>query len=392
MPGRLCAACLRRGSSEAANAREWTRIGACLFAAVLLSGVLRAGERLLFNGEDLAGWIHEGDRATFSASDGELRTSGLGNYPNWLHTGREYENFRLRFEYKLAKWAEAAVVLRAPRMGRPMRSGLAVVLAHDFHGLLTEHVTGAVAGVLKPLKALPASFDVWHAVDLLLKGDLLKVTIGGVTVQEIRLSAHPELRHRLKRGFIGFPDLGHAYSIRNVRLQELGFEQKYVELFGGESLRGWELRRGGDWTVRDGAIHASNGHGILYAPGVFEDFEFTALVRSHNRVNSGVFLRGQPEGQPRGVEVQIYSPPDAVYPTGSVYGIQRSRIAADYEQEWFLLQIMVVGARCVVRINGETVAETSELPEEAWKPGRIGLQIHKDNASVEFRDVRVRPL
>jgi hypothetical protein len=44
----------------------------------------------------------------------------------WLHTAEEYENFRLTFEYKLSQWAEAAVILRAPRMGRPMQSGIAI--------------------------------------------------------------------------------------------------------------------------------------------------------------------------------------------------------------------------------------------------------------------------
>ena len=102
----------------------------------------------LFNGKDLAGWTHEGPRATFAAYEGELKTSGAGNQPNWLHTAREYENFRLRFEYNLSQWAEAAVMVRAPRLGRPMQAGLAVFLGHDFHNNLTAYVTGAVAGVL----------------------------------------------------------------------------------------------------------------------------------------------------------------------------------------------------------------------------------------------------
>src|SRR6186713_2861698 len=78
-------------------------------------------------------WTHEGPRATFTVRDGVISTTGAGSIPNWLHTSSEYENFRLRFEYKLAQWAEAAVIVRAPRLGRPMQAGLAITLAHDFH-------------------------------------------------------------------------------------------------------------------------------------------------------------------------------------------------------------------------------------------------------------------
>ena len=116
----------------------------------------------------------------------------------------------------------------------------------------------------------------------------------------------------------------------------------------------------------------------------------SVIVRSHNRTNSGIFLRGEPEGKNRGFEVQIYSPVDSVYPTGSVYGRQRSSITADYEDRWFLMQIRVEGGP--VWLDGETAAEFDGLPDELRKPGRIGLQIHMEDTSVEFRDLRVRPL
>ena len=347
----------------------------------------------LFNGKDLSGWTHEGPRATFAAHAGELRTSGAGNQPNWLHTDREYENFRLRFEYKLAQWAEAAVIVRAPRLGRPMQAGLAVFLGHDFHNNTTPYVTGAVAGVLPPRSRRPTDYGAWHAVEVDLAGDRLRVAIDGSIVQDVDLAAHAELSHRLKRGFIGFPDLGHAYSLRNIVIEDRGGIQTFVELFDGRSLKGWEVRGGGTWDVHGGAIRGANGHGILYAPPAFRNFELTVLVRSRNRVNSGVFLRGSPDLQAhRGFEVQIYSPPDGVYPTGSVYAKARSRLDGDFEERWFLMQVRVEGTQCEVRVDGSRAASFDALAGADLQPGRIGLQIHMDNASVEFRDVRVRTL
>ncbi len=343
----------------------------------------------LFNGRDLTGWVHEGPRATFSAESDELRTSGKGNQPNWLHTAREYENFLLTFDYKLAKWAEAQVILRAPKWGRPAQSGLAIELAHDFHkGVVDNYVTGAVAGARPPQNPLPGSFDEWHSVRIALDGNRLRVTIDGKLQQDLDLEADPELRHRLKRGYIGFPDLGHAYALRNLEIEDHGSPTKFTFL---RDIRNWQLRDAGSWSMQGDSIVGANGHGILYAPPVFEDFELTMLVRSHNRVNSGVFLRGEPTGRKRGFEVQIYSPPDAVYPTGSIYAIQRSRVATDYEERWFLLQIRVQGRRCTVRLDGETVAETDKIPAE-YTRGQIGLQIHMEDSSAEFQDIRVRPV
>ena len=74
-------------------------------------------------------------------------------------------------------------------------------------------------------------------------------------------------------------------------------------------------------------------------------------------MNGGVFLRGDPEGARRGFEIQIYSPVDAVYPTGSVYRRARSRVSADLEGRWFLMQVLVEGGRVRVWLDGEEAAE-----------------------------------
>jgi hypothetical protein len=360
---------------------------------LILAATLSAAGTPLFNGRDLTGWVNEGPRATFGAAGGELVASGRGFQPNWLHTEREYENFRLHLEYKLAQWAEAAVILRAPRLGRPVQSGVAIYLAHDYHENASLYRTGAIPGVLPPRQAQKVSWGDWHSVDVELAGDRLQASIDGSLVQDVELGDHPELRYRLKRGFIGFPDQGYAYSLRNILIEDLASDRKFVDLFDGRTLTGWTLRGGGVWSVKDGSLAGANGHGVLYAGPKFSDFELTALVRTHNRVNSGIFLRGSPDGQKsRGFEVQIFNSNDSVYPTGSVYGYDRANLSADYDGEWFLIQILVKGSECRVRLNGETVSHFEHLPPEVLGSGQIGLQIHMEDASVQFRDIRVRPL
>jgi hypothetical protein len=345
----------------------------------------------IFNRRDLSGWIHEGDRFTFGVRDGVLFTSGTGYQPNWLHTAREYENFRLEFDYTLSQWAEAAVYIRAPRLGRQATSGIAITLAHDYHNGITPYTTGGIAGALPPRNPKAFGWNEWQHVEIAAEGDRLTVHIDGVEKQNVNLASTEALKWRLKRGFIGFPDLGFAYQVRNLRIQDLGSTVAYTLL--GANLDGWELRGGGNWSAHDGIVTGANGDGILYAPGVWQNFEFTTLVRSHHHVNSGVFLHGSPDlKQTRGFEIQIYNVPDAIYPTASIYNIARSRVAADYDEQWFLLQVVVDGRRCEVRVNGQRVAETDALPDPAMAAGRIGLQIHSPDSSVEFRDMRVRAL
>lgn len=352
--------------------------------------------RRIFDGKTLNGWVQEGDAASFSAVGGELRTTGAGNAPNWIRTESEYEDFRLEFEYKLEQWAEAGVILRAPRTARPQHAGITLVLTHDFHNETTPHTTGAILGVRPPEWKMPEAetWGRWRRVVIEARGARFRASIDGHTVQDVDTSAVPALAHRLPRGHIGFPDMGYGYAVRNIAVTNLGRPSKLVSLLSEPSLADW-ARRGdsGQWRVTaDGSIEGSNGHSILYAPGEFGDFELTAAVRTHARVNGGVFLRGDPAGPRRGFEIQVYSPVDSVYPTGSVYGRARSRIAADLEGRWFLLQVRVQGARTKVWIDGLPAAESAELPKELLAPGRIGLQIHSDRASIEFRDLRVRPL
>lgn len=347
----------------------------------LLPGLSSAGFR------PLPDWAPEGPGNSFSWQGGELRSTGRGHVPNWLRSREEYEDFRLRFDYNPAQWAEMAVLLRAPRTARPQHAGAAVFLGHDFHNKLGTHVTGAILNLRPPLKLLPPGFGQWRKCEIELRGARLRLSIDGHLLQDSDL---PE--HRLRRGFIGFADMGYPWRVRNVEIEDLGRPTQFLELFN-TPLDQWEKRGdSGEWTLEGGVLTGANGHSILYAPPVLRDFELTLEVRSHRRTNSGVFLRGLSGGKVRGFEVQIYSPVDAVYPTGSIYNLKRSAIQADLEERWFLLQVRVEGQRVRVWIDGEPAAETSDLPEEYSAPGRIGFQIHLEDTSVEFRAVRVREI
>ena len=339
---------------------------------------------LLLAALSAADWSTEGPTPeSFVREGAQWEITGRGSYPNWIRSAREYENVRLTFEYKLAQWSEAAVVLRAPKWGRPMRAGVAITLAHDFHKKTGRYVTGAVSGVKPPLRLLSESWGAWKKVHIVLEGARLRVTIDGELIQET-------LVERGGPGYVLFPDLGHRYWVRNIAMDDRGGSTRVERPFAGE-----RQKRGtsGEWTEADGVLRGADGHSILYATPEYGDFRLQLYVRSHGRVNAGVFLRGSARlNQPRGFEVQIYSPPDAVYPTGSIYNHVRSDVEVDYEERWFWLEVLVRGLSCEVSVDGRVVARTARLPEDVAARGQIGLQIHSDVGAVEFSEVRVMEL
>lgn len=345
--------------------------------------------RSMFDGRSLSGWVHEG-QPTFRVEADTLRTDGRAHAGNWLRSVEEFEDSELTFEYKLDQWAEAAVFLRAPRTARPWHAGVTIMLAHDFHGKPSAWTTGAVAGALEPVKWMGPSWGVWHSAAIRLAGTQLTVTIDGTVVQRCDLAASPSTAARLRRGFIGLADQGYGWAMRRVSVTDLGKPSKCEDLLARGTLEGWERRgESGVWNLRGGVLEGADGHSILYPPEVFGDFELTAVVRTHNRTNSGVFLRGAPAGAWRGFEIQIYSPVDAVYPTGSIYGKARSSLEADLEGKWFLLQARARGNRVDVWIDGRHVAAHGGLAGDELKAGRVGFQIHLEKTRVEFRDVRI---
>ena len=283
----------------------------------LVPGLVQGAIQPLFNGHDLSGWVAEGPQPFFKAKAGVLRVTGRGHVPNWLRTEREYEDFHLSLDYNLDEWAEAAVILRAARSERPQHTGISIMLAHDFHHEITPWITGAVMGAVPPKIGLPPSWNTWHHLEIDLRGMRLQASLDGVTVQDLDMAGVPALANRLRRGFIGFPDMGYGYEVRKLQIEDLGRPTKYVDLQPGDALAGWDQRGDSGISVSDsGVLSGAYGHSILYAPPVVKDFELTTVVRSHDRVNSGIFLRGDEKGERRGFEIQIYSPVDAVYPDG----------------------------------------------------------------------------
>ncbi|HVW84656.1 MAG TPA: DUF1080 domain-containing protein [Bryobacteraceae bacterium] len=167
-------------------------------------------------------------------------------------------------------------------------------------------------------------------------------------------------------------------------------------LFDGRSLNGWEARptsaatTNGDWKVQDGSIVCpGTSPGWLATTATFSDYHLKLQFRGSEKVNSGVFLRSQKEGQPHitGYELQIWDYQPAGYSTGSLVNTIKAPPTKILGDEWNNYDITADGDHYVIVLNGKTLLDTHD---SAHRSGVIGFQCQKDN-KIEFRGIKVLP-
>jgi hypothetical protein len=344
----------------------------------------------LFNGKDLSGWALMGENAeSFRVEDGALVCTGRGNEPHWLRSEKEYENFVLRFEYLTPGWCEAGVLLHAPLHGRASKAGLKLHLRHDQveEGART---VGSIYDVLPPLAKPVKPQGQWNQVEVYANWPTLEVKLNGVKIQDVDMERNEKLRWRLRRGYIGFQDIGQPIKYRHIEIRELPSQEQWTELFNGQDLSGWSQSGPAKWSVESGMIVGADGDGYLITNESYSNFEFQVYVRTATKfANGGLHTRWKSEKE-RGYEAQIYNVREATNPTGSIYGIVPAVDPDARDGEWFLMQIVSRGSYQAVRVNGETVAESNEL--KLPDAGKLALQMHQKGARIEFLRPRVKRL
>ena len=363
-----------------------------LFAALaftwMVEGHLRAdGFKPLFNGRDLSGWVEMGAPGGFVVEDGTLFLKTPHNYPSWLRTEEEYENFALKLEYRMSGWCETGVFLHAPLYGGLAESGLRIHLRHDRVDEGSRS-TGGIYDVAPPLTLANKPANEWNALEVYLDWPILRVHLNGALVQDLNLELSDALRWRARRGYIGLDDLNCRIRYRAIEIRELpDRDRRWTRLSEGGGLKGWTREGDARWVVEDGRIAGSDGDGYLFTERSFGAFEFQTYFRTTPHANGGVVYRHS--ARSRGYEIQIYNVPGATNPTGSIYGRVGASAVPCRDGEWCQLRFVSDGAYTAVWVNGQRVAESHalELPDR----GGLGLQIH-GQGRVEYLDPRIRPL
>lgn len=363
--------------------RQLIVVGAAMAAPVF------GQESDLFDGKSLKGWVVEqGPQTAFVARDGEVVVHPGTNFPAWLRSEAIYENFDWTGEVFIQGWANGGLYFCAPRHGPPTECGFKLNIFQKQDNPPLNVSVGAIFPVLAPRKVTVRNKAEWNQFRIRLDWPSLKVWWNGELVQDVDVSQNEELKYRLRRGHLGIESLSYPLRYRNFKITALAGKEKWDRLYAGPSdMTKWVATEAASWEAL-GEVLRADGLGYLVSKEKYQDFAFECYVRASRFSNGGILFRGGEDGKAPHYEIQVHDVEGAVYPTGSLYGLERAKPYPRVRpEEWFLFQLVVKGKRCVVRIQGETVVNCDKL--ERAEAGTLLIQAHQKGSWIEYKDLRV---
>jgi hypothetical protein len=368
-------------------------LGATSAVSLLMQAKAEDGFTSLFDGKSLHGWTtQEGPETAFYVDDGAIVVHESSGFPTWLRSAVQYENFDFRGEFFIKGWMDSGIYLHAPEHGRPMWNGMQIHIFQQQDATPMPQSMGAIFPVVAPLKVNVRNKGEWNSFRILMDWPRLRVWTNEEMIQDIDVSTVAELRHRFRRGYLGFESLSYPNRFRNLRIRELPSSDVWQTLYRGpEDFGAWYISEGKPKFQTLGEVIHADGAGHLATKEKFRNFELQLYVRHIKHHNSGILFRTSGQGLGgRHYEIQLHDVEGAHYPTGSLYGFKRSVYPKIEPEVWFPFQLLVQGKNCLVRINGDTVLEYDQL--EILDEGNIELQAHAPGMWTEFKDIRVKRL
>ena len=363
----------------------------------------------LFNGRDLDGWWIRGtNKHAFAVKDGVLATTGEGG-GDWIFSNKEYENFVLRYEYRVFKQDDnSGVALRATKKGNPAFSGMEIQVLHP-EKEPREGSAGALYGSVRPSVAADKPFGEWNTVEVLCDGTHVCTRMNGQVLYDIDLNTfdspdkkNTPLIQRAKSGYIAIQDYGKYVEFRNIRIKPLPGGEGWRSLFDGHTLEGWKFSGSVPYEVIDGKVlrlkgeacvgHHAKSRGVLRSSELFGDFELRMMVKAHTNTRSGViFYRPGVKPWSGKFELPIDNHSTA-YCTGALYRRMPALELRAMDDSWMQMHVISRGVNIQVSINGKTVSDYVARRVFGRTTGGIGLQVPDAEGVVDFKDIEVKSL
>jgi hypothetical protein len=352
-----------------------------------------SGFTALFDGRTLTGWtVQEGPESAFYVKEGAIVVHESAGFPTWLRSARQYENFDFRGEFFMRGWMNSGIYFHAPEHGRNIYCGFKLNIFQQVDQKPVVESMGSIFPVVPPLKVNVKAKGEWNTFRIVMDWPRLRVWTNEEVIHDLDVTTVPELRHRLRSGYLGFESMSYPNRFRNLRIKELPAKDRWITLHNkAEDFSNWVVSEGKpNFETLGGVLHG-DGSGHIATKEKFRDFELQMYVRHVLHHNSGVLFRTSGEGlKGRHYEIQLHDVEGAHYPTGSLYYFKRSIYPRIEAEKWWLYQMVVKDATLLVRINGENVLEYDKL--ENLEEGPIELQAHQPGRWTEFKQVRARRL
>ncbi len=396
---------------------------------VLTEAEKATGWQLLFDGQTLDGWRDyngTGLTAPWVVEDGALAALGKGSDGNgYIVTDKQYENFELVFDWKIAKGGNSGVlyhVVERPQYKVPYVTGPEIQIIDNvgFPEKLEDWQMACAdyaMHVADPAKTKLKPAGEWNTMKVVFDNGHVEHWLNGEKVVEFdawtddwfkrknsgKWTDAPEygLAHR---GVFALQDHGDRAWYRNIKVRELPRKTKEIALFNGKDLHGWEVCGTEKWYVQDGLLICESGpdkgYGYLATREYYDDFELTADFKQDADGNSGIFFRSYIEEGTKiaGWQVEV-APPN--HDTGGIYESYGRgwlvQIPDEKENilkmgEWNTMRIVVKGDQVTTFLNGTQMVDLKD--EKIGKAqGRIALQIHDGGGiKVSWKNLKLKQL
>jgi hypothetical protein len=192
-----------------------------------------AGFVPLFNGVDLKGWKRfDVKNDVWSVEDRKIVCAGKAG-GGWLGTEREYADFELRLEYRLAPGGNSGVYIRAPDKGHISRAGMEIQILDDNHPRYAKldfyQYTGSIYHVVAPTQRAGKKAGEWNQLVIHAEGRQVIVILNGKKIVDAdldRCRRDPKVakeHHGLARttGRIGLQSHSERVEFRNLRIRDI---------------------------------------------------------------------------------------------------------------------------------------------------------------------------
>ncbi len=176
---------------------------------------------------------------------------------------------------------------------------------------------------------------------------------------------------------------------------------KYLSLFNGKDLTGWQATGNAKWTVEDGVLVGAQGDnnapGDLFTTASYRDFILKSTWRVEWPCNSGIWFRYQSPQKAYQADILEYKNP--VCYAGSLYCPGKMFLAMNTDKElvnregWNTMTVRAEGDHLQIWLNGRQVADVHDDTSDS---GQIGFQVHPGaqfgHMKVMIRELLLQPL
>ena len=180
------------------------------------------GFELLFNGENIKGWIVQG----LEGEEPSIRDGGVMRMDGWdwwaIISKKKFKNFVLRCDVKIEPKGNTGILFHTPEKEVFITSP-EIQFRDDAGSEPSKECSGAIFKTLPPTKNAIKPAGEWNTVEVTVKDNHLTVILNGEKVQDVDLNGVSGIIHKRQEGGVALQhkDFKSKAEFRNVRIKTL---------------------------------------------------------------------------------------------------------------------------------------------------------------------------